>query len=264
MNLVPYSPEVDTRLFAKVLDYSTQSASYKPLWLSGILAEAIKGKREIEFKEIACHMISKAWYPITHCKLSFGTQDSLPKIIQSIQEKYNIKPDEKVSVIYDIVYNIEDKELTKQINVLYNMVPYRLLSPFYKIGSKENFNKKMKELTREDKDAFYCFNENKKGRKTIELGEVWHKYLCDNQVIINAWIEYSLIYFLQKKNPNVPAIPLKIAPPDKRELAEATKLWKYFGVKRGLNDIYINKPFTEENINMYGFFKIFFNKRFIY
>lgn len=248
---LPQSREVDTRLFANMLDYSTQSASYKPLWLGGILAEAIKGKREITFKEIACHMISKAWYPITHCKLSFGTQDSLPKIVSSIREKYDIKPDEKIDTIYKAIYNIQDKEIIKQINVLYNMVPYRLLSPFYKISSKENFNKRMKELTSEDGNAFYTFGE-KQGEKSICLGEAWHRYLNDNQVIINAWIEYSLIYFLQKKNPNVPAIPLKITPPDKRDLGEATKLWKYFGAKRGLNDIYINRPFTEKNITAYG------------
>lgn len=248
---LPQSQEVDTRVFANMLDYSTQSASYKPLWLGGILAEAIKGKKEITFKEIACHMISKVWYPINHCKLSFGSQDSLPKIVSNIREKYDIKPDEKASVIYNIIYNTQDKETIKQINVLYNMVPYRLLSPFYKINSKENFNKKMKELTLADKNAFYTFIE-REGEKIICLGDAWHKYLNDNQVIINAWIEYSLIYFLQKKNPNVPAIPLKITPPDKRDLGEATKFWKYFGTKKGLRDIYINKSFTEQNINEYG------------
>ena len=106
---LPQSQEVDTRVFANMLDYSTQSASYKPLWLGGILAEAIKGKKEITFKEIACHMISKVWYPINHCKLSFGSQDSLPKIVSNIREKYDIKPDEKASVIYNIIYNRQDK-----------------------------------------------------------------------------------------------------------------------------------------------------------
>lgn len=249
MFTLPQSLDVDTRLFARLLDYNTQSASYKPLWLGGILAEAIKGKKEISFKEIACHMISKVWYPITYCKLSFGSQDSLPKIVQAIGEKYYIKPDEKISVIYSTIYQIEDKELTKQMSVLYNMVPYRLLSPFYTIGSGENFNKRIRELTSTDEHAFYQFKEDE---KVIQLGDAWYKYLNDNQVIIKAWIEYSLIYFLQKKNPNVPAIPLKITPPDKRNLGDATKLWKYIGEKQGLTDIYINRVFNDENIKQYG------------
>lgn len=246
---LPNSQEIDTRLFANMLDYSTQSASYKPLWLWGILEEAIKGKKEISFKEIACHMISKVWYAISYCKLSFGSQDSLPKIVESIREKYRIKPDEKINVIYRTIYNIEDKEIIKQINALYNMVPYRLLSPFYKIGSKDNFNRKIKDITSQDEKAFYRFVENE---KIIILGDAWHKYLNDNQIIIRAWIEYSLVYYLQKKNPNVPGIPLKITPPDKRDLIDVTKLWKYFGTKNGFKDIYVNKMFTEQNIIDHG------------
>ena len=246
---LPQSLEVDTRTFVKLMDYNTQSASYKPLWLAGILEEVIKGNRKMSFKTIACHMISKAWYPIVHCKLSFGSQDSLPKIIKTIQAKYDIKADEKIRVIYDTIYCIEDKEILKQISVLYNMVPYRLLSPFYKISRQENFNKRMRELTSQDENAFYRFIED---GKAIEIGQQWYSYLYNNQVIINAWIEYSLVYFLQKKNPNVPAIPLKLTPPDKRSLGDAKKLWKYFGSMRGLNDIYINKPFTEKNIEQYG------------
>ena len=246
---LPQSSEVDTRQFARLLDYSTQSASYKPLWLGGILEEAIKGNRVISFKAIACHMISKVWYPITFCKLSFGMQDSLPKIVQAISEKYPIKPDEKISVVYDTIYRIEEKEILKQISILYNMVPYRLLSPFYEIPSKGNFNKRMREATEADEKAFYRFNEED---KSISLGEEWYKYLNENQVIIKAWIEYSLVYYLQKKNPNVPAIPLKITPPDKRELGEPTKVWKYFAEARGLRDIYINRAFSDTNINEFG------------
>ena len=47
---LPQSLEVDTRLFVKLMDYNTQSASYKPLWLAGILEEVIKENRKISFK----------------------------------------------------------------------------------------------------------------------------------------------------------------------------------------------------------------------
>lgn len=197
---LPYTSEVDTRSFAGMLDYSTQSASYKPLWLSGIVEETIKGNQQISFKAIGCHMISKVWYPILHCKLSFGVSDSLPKIVRAIQEKYGIKADEKVETIYHLIYNIEDKELLKQISVIYNMVPYRLLSSFYKVKSSGNFNRGMIEHTSQDRNAFYQFIEKDK-EKYIIVGENWCKYINDNQVIIKAWVEYSLIFYLQKKIP---------------------------------------------------------------
>ena len=44
---LPQSLEVDTRTFVKLMDYNTQSASYKPLWLASILEEVIKGNRKI-------------------------------------------------------------------------------------------------------------------------------------------------------------------------------------------------------------------------
>ena len=81
MITLPNDNKIDVRLFSNMLDYSTQSASYKPLWLMEILEEIKKGNKEIDFKTIGCHMVSKVWYPVLHCKLSFGHQDSLPKIV---------------------------------------------------------------------------------------------------------------------------------------------------------------------------------------
>lgn len=248
MLILPEGQNIDVRLFAKMLDYSTQSASYKPLWLMGILEEVKKGNQRIDFKTIGCHMISIVWYPILHCKLSFGYQDSLPKIVASLSTKLGIKPDEKINSIFNNLMAMEEKELLKEIKVLFDLVPYRILSPFYKITDK-NFNKGMREQTSADNQAFYQFVED---GKTIWIGQPWFEYMSANQVIIEAWIEYSMIYYLQKKNPNVPAIPLKIKPPDKRDLNDATKLWKYYGTYKPLRDIYINKTFNENTIEQYG------------
>ena len=252
MLTLPEGQNIDVRLFAKMLDYSTQSASYKPLWLMGILEEVKKGNQKISFKTIGCHMVSKVWYPILHCKLSFGCQDSLPKIVNNLSTKLAIKPDEKVNNIFSILMEMEEKELLKEIKILFDQVPYRILSPFYKITDK-NFNKGMREQTSVDNQAFYQFIED---GKTVWIGQSWFEYMSANQVIIEAWIEYSLIYYLQKKNPNVPAIPLKIKPPDKRDLNVATKLWKYYGTYRPLRDIYINKAFSESTIEQYGSFSL--------
>lgn len=248
MFTLPESTHIDVRLFAMMLDYNTQSASYKPLWLMGILEEIKMGNREISFKTIGCHMVSKVWYPILHCKLSFGYQDSLPRIVKSLNEKLKIKPDEKVSVIFKCLMDMDEKDLLKEIKVLFEMVPYRLLSPFYKITDK-NFNKEMKEQTAQDKTAFYQYIED---GKSILIGEDWFHYMTANQVIIKAWIEHSFIYYLQKKNPNVPAIPLKLNPPDKRNLGDATKLWNYYGAFKPLIDIYMNKTIDDETAQNYG------------
>lgn len=248
MITLPAASEIDVRRFSNMLDYSTQSASYKPLWLMGILEEVKKGNQKIDFKTIGCHMVSKVWYPILHCKLSFGYQDSLPRIVTSLSEKLTLKPDEKVNHIFNTLMAMGEKELLKEIKVLFDMVPYRLLSPFYSVKGN-SFNKTIKEMTAEDPIAFYQFVED---GKTILIGDAWFEYMNSNQVIIEAWMEYSMIYYLQKKNPNVPAIPLKIKAPDKRDLNDATKLWKYYGTYKPLRDIYINKTFTDQTMAQYG------------
>lgn len=59
MITLPSASEIDVRRFSNMLDYSTQSASYKPLWLMGILEEVKKGNQKISFKTIGCHMVSQ-------------------------------------------------------------------------------------------------------------------------------------------------------------------------------------------------------------
>ena len=75
------------------------------------------------------------------------------------------------------------KELT------YN-VPYRLLSPF--------------------------FTDKLKGQKDSIKNKIQKNYK-----IIKGWIYYKIICFLQKRNPNVPAIAFKIEAPKSRNLTRA-------------------------------------------
>ncbi|WP_069998562.1 HNH endonuclease domain-containing protein [Cellulosilyticum sp. I15G10I2] len=250
---LPKNSEVDIRIFGTLLEYKILSASYKPFWLSGIIKEVINGKREIGFKEIVCHMISSAWYPIVQYKLSFGQSDKLGDIVEYIRDQHEIPADEKEHVLFKTLYELQDKEVIKYIEGLYKLVPYRMLSPFYgellRGTPEKEKNRKITEYALKDENAFYKIYPK---QKMIVIGENWYKYLVENQNIIYGWINYKLIYFLQKKNPNVPAIPLKVKPPYKRDLSKAEKMWRSFNRFVLLKDIYINKRFDEYNLERYG------------
>lgn len=250
---LPKNSEIDSRVLGTLLDYKILSASYKPFWLMGVLKEVIKGKKEIGFKEIVCHMISSAWYPVVQYKLSFGKSDKLGDIVGYVKDKYHIAADEKEAVLFKTIYELQDKEVAKYIEGLYQFVPYRMLSPFYQKSlrgrSEKEKNKLITELALKDENPFYKIYPKE---KMIIVGENWYKYLTENQSIIYGWINYHLIYFLQKKNPNVPAIPLKIKPPHKRNLNKAEKMWRDFNGIVLLKDIYINKKFDAHNIEQYG------------
>ncbi|WP_346879577.1 hypothetical protein [Clostridium sp. UBA3061] len=72
----------------------------------------------------------------------------------------------------------------------------------------------------------------------IEINDSWYKYIRANQTIIYGWIPYKLVCYLQKRNPNVPAIPFKITAPGKRDLSKATKLWTEINRDEAVKDIY--------------------------
>ena len=62
-NNLPYSSEVESRIFSTLLDDDRVVASYKMYWLLGILDEVCAGNEEIEFNRVIARMIVYAWYP---------------------------------------------------------------------------------------------------------------------------------------------------------------------------------------------------------
>jgi len=79
-------------------------------------------------------------------------------------------------------------------------------------------------------------------------------YIRKNAAVIEGWLNYKLVEYIQKRNPNVPAIPFKLFPPtDKdRNLTEATKFWNAVHTQMPLYDLYNGKEFNDDNYKLYG------------
>ncbi|MBO0573710.1 HNH endonuclease [Clostridium botulinum] len=199
-------------------------------------------------------MIVAAWYPIMQYKLSFGVFDNLQKPINYVALKYGFASNCNENDLLKFLCESEDKELKKMMRDLTCMVPYRLLSPFFKDKlkgqNKSSKNKIIQELSVESDTCFYKII--KEGKNRIIINEDWAQYLNENYRVIKSWIYYKLVCFLQKRNPNVPAIAFKLEAPKNRELASATKIWKEIIVSKGPKDIYTGKDFTKENYEIYG------------
>jgi hypothetical protein len=255
---LPYDGSGDLNSFSRILEENL-SSSYKIFWFFGIYEEIIKENKYISFRKLVCRMIVGAWYPVTQYKLSLGIQDRLYDLVILIHEKYNIPCDMNKNKLLEVIENIDDVEVEKKIKTLHDYVPYRLLTPFFtkELAStkdifKKNDNKRNKfiaGLTKEDARAIYKIDVD---NKIIEINDSWYKYIRDNQTIICGWMHYSLVCYLQKRNPNVPAIPFKITAPGKRDLSKATKLWKDINRDKTVSDIYTGKELTEENFSNYG------------
>ena len=252
---VPYSNEVNYATFSRVLNDT--AASYKMYWLLAILDEVSIDQTDIKFRKLICKMVVKAWYPLLKYKLSFGLCDNLAKVVNYISDTYNLGNNYDEKKLFEFIYNSEDKNLNKMIKDLTYNVPYRFLAPFFKgklTGKK--VEKQIEELSREDNESIYEIYQNENNENCIRIRDKWCNYLKYNGKIIAGWTYYELVCFLQKRNPNVPGIAMKLEAPKERNLKDQTKIWKQVIEQKHIVDLYTGLDFTDSNYNEYGILSI--------
>lgn len=254
---LPQNEKVNVRILEQLLDYDKTVASYKLFWFNGIFQEIIRGNKEITFRRIVCRMITASWYPLVQFHLNFGPFDKLYDTVIFIKEKYKLDSDVKEEILLEFLENLINPDIENKIKNFYNMVPYRLISPFFSevlTGLKDNKkNRIITELSSTSENIFYKILSKE---KKIIINDEWFDYIYQNQNIVYGWMNYKLIYFLQKKNPNVPAIPFKLHPPYERDLSAAKRLWGSLVKNTNIVDIYTGKEFNRENIEKYGVMSI--------
>ncbi|MFT8352308.1 HNH endonuclease domain-containing protein [Clostridium saccharoperbutylacetonicum] len=255
---VPYSNEVDYAAFSRVLRDDKVVASYKMYWLLALLDEISNNNVEIEFRTLICNMVVKAWYPLLKYKLSFGLCDNLAKVVNYISDTFKLESNYDEHKLFDFIYNIEDKNLNKMLKELALNVPYRFLSPFFedKLRGEKKVQKMIEELSKESNECIYEIYKNENNKNCIRVKENWCNYLKYNYRIIQGWAYYKLVCFLQKRNPNVPGIAMKLEAPKDRNLREQTKIWKSIIEQKHIKDLYTGLDFTDANYVEYGVLSI--------
>ncbi|AJG99253.1 hypothetical protein LF65_02680 [Clostridium beijerinckii] len=251
MIYLPREEIINIRLLESI--FTNMVNSYKIYWFSSIFEEVIKGENRIPFKNIVAGMISNSWYTLLTYHLNFGVKDQLESVVSEINKKYIKDKSIKKDDLYVELVNSENEELNKLIATFYVYVPYRLLTPFYenKIkGIRDGArNRAIEQLTINDSKVLYKISSKE---KTIEINDIWFKYLNDNRNIIRGWIKYKTIEFLQLRNPNIPAIIYKLEPQLERNLSDAKKYWNEVIKWVTISDIYTKREFTKENFNEVG------------
>lgn len=251
MNYLPLDESIDIEKLENVFDDMTNS--YKIFWFLGLFEEITCKKRVISFKEVVARMIVKAWYPLLNYNLNFGPQDQMARNINKLYSKFIKNKNISKVELYRVLTNTNDSEIEKIMKEFYRYVPYRLLRGFYKNelrGLKDGvINRLIEDLTNNDDKVFYKINTLE---KVIHVNDNWYEYIIRNQNIIRGWANYNLIIFLQARNPNIPAIPLKLEPPMERNLNMAKKYWDIVIRNIRLNDIYTGKEFTLKSFEEHG------------
>lgn len=255
---VPYSNEVEYATFSRVLRDDKVVASYKMYWLLSLLDEVSLGNEEIEFRKLISKMVVYAWYPLLKFKLSFGLCDNLAKVVNYISDTYNLASNYNEHELFDFIYTSQDKTLNKMLKELTLNVPYRFLSPFFedKLKGQKKVQKMIEELSNEDTKCIYKIYKNEKNENSIRVKENWCNYLKYNYKIIQGWAYYKLVCFLQKRNPTVPGIAMKLEAPKSRDLREQTKIWKQIIEQKHIGDLYTGLDFTSGNYEEHGVLSI--------
>lgn len=194
--------------------YNT-TASYKFLWFLSILELNSEGKnKEVSVWDIIIKMVSIAWYPINYFHLSFGVWDSMEKAVVNLRKHLNIPIDSKRNEIESVLIEAfkNDKEVRQELAIFSKYVPYRFLNPWL----NESVDSKAAFLS----NSFYnecLYSINKcRGGMSITVNPVWIEYLKEHYVLLRDFCYWNFTGFLQKMNPNVPAIGSKILQPEER------------------------------------------------
>jgi hypothetical protein len=156
--------------------------------------------------------------------------------IATILDRLDFNPEGLALTHHELHHRLKDK-IAQQYEAigaddLMNYVPYRLLTPFF-AGKLRGVKDHLKDRAivedaacafETDTPALYRFNEL---QRSIEIHPDWYRYILSNFAIINGWVNYEWVRYLQKRNPSAPAIVQKISLPEKRSsLAAQREYWR--------------------------------------
>ena len=261
LNVTTTPEHLDVRRFSCVLNSPSQC--YKFYWLEAIL-QLLKetGNLALRFENIIDRMIANAWYTVTmyHLHLGPGRIDNeySDKVEEAIITLKKIAPElsetAKCEEITEYLHKYE-KEMYSSKNELTKNVPYRLLSPFLRVTSRDWYNRDHIVQIIEEQSVsvvmpYTIISAKRALDSTVVINREWAEWMLQEYPVIIDWVNYNKVIFLQARNPEVPGIIYKLVPPAARDLGEVKKLWKEVLKYRPFRDIYTNKLLNEEKYDI--------------
>ncbi len=236
---LPYSDELEIQYLGRLFDNTSEC--YKFFWFQAIVTKVTEGKCILTYEELIDEMIADAWYMVTEYHLNLGPRDTLERVVNDIQKLSGMKSSEKKSVLIDYLNNCKDPEINKQKRILTKNVPYRLQAPFIRQLKGKDWNVSEAELAKkinQESGLIYHFDEVHGLQTTICIQTEWYQYIRKNQEIVEGWLQYNMISYLQKRNPSVPGIADKLYPPQERKLEKVKHYWKLLLTLQPMKEIY--------------------------
>jgi hypothetical protein len=176
-------------------------------------------------------MIVFSWFPINYYKLSFGKQDQLSVFIKELKNHFEILKDDikEEDLLSFLNLNREHLIVKSIIKKLTKYVPFRFVRPWYDetIGMNDaivNQNIIILQKLKKHNTPYHIDLSNNE----IHLDLNWYDWIFSNLKIIESFTLFELFKYVEKNNPYVTNISLKLFKPQLRKLSEPTKLWKNY------------------------------------
>ncbi len=265
-----YINNLDTDRFARM--FNNKAQCYKFYWFEAILNLIRTEDRDLTFEEIIDEMICEAWHTVTHYHLRLG-----PTINGNAENflEHSINTINSIATV-DLSNNPSKEELKAAIAScgealkrdkvrLTDYVPYKLLYPFFDVEGMEEGLEYIKKDQRtrliaymsklsSNENLLYVILDGVGLQKKIRMNPHWRQLLLKNFSVIQSWVQYNKVQFLQDRNPGVPGIIYKINPEneDLRKLDQARCLWKCVAnfTGRPIKEIYTGKDIPIENLSI--------------
>lgn len=248
---LPYSENLEIQRLSRIFDNTSEC--YKFFWFQAIVTKVLEGKQYITYEELIDEMIVDAWYMVVEYHLNLGPRDTLESLVHYLHQISQLKSSEKKENIIYYLKNCNDREVARRKRILTKNVPYRIQAPFMDSMKGKEWNVSesalISRMNQEYRLLYYY--ENLNGMQTaIRLNPEWFAYIHKNQEIIKGWLRYSMIIYLQKRNPSVPGIADKLYPPQERKLEKVKKYWRLLLTLQPVYEIYGHVKLSDKDISI--------------
>ena len=243
---LPVAFNVDTAHLQRLFD--NKSECYKLFWFKAIVDSVFEGETVLCYGDLIDRMIADAWYMVAEYKLNLGPNDTLEKIVLYTSSFTGLKSSESKENIISTMKGLRDLEFLKLKKTLTYNVPYRLQAPFISDIEWHKSAKCVAEQINKFADLIYYFKTIDGLNSTIVVQDNWAEYIRANYQILEGWILYDMIEYLQRRNPGVPGIPNKISPPEKRDLTAVHTYWKEIAAVSPILDVYSGNLLSQKDI----------------
>ena len=100
------------------------------------------------------------------------------------------------------------------------------------------------------KGLIYTFSSFSGLSTTIRIDKRWGEYIRNNAAFLKGWYKFSLVSYLQRRNPAVPGILDKISPPEERNPTHIASFYKDIMEVAPQHEIYHNIILEKNDISI--------------